>query len=113
MTFDYTSMGFITFDALCRPVTQIPPAGDTYFVEELTLAVSGAADWAAIASASGSRIPPLLYVLFTISFESPAIWLAVTQLRDLGVVSTVDQAGAELAPILARAIMESSAKVTQ
>ncbi len=23
--FDYTSTGFITFDALCRPVTQIPP----------------------------------------------------------------------------------------
>ena len=41
--FDYTSMGFITFDALCRPVSQIPPSGDTYFVEELTLAVSGAA----------------------------------------------------------------------
>lgn len=41
--FDDTSMGFITFDALCRPGTQIPPGGDTYSVEELTLAVSGAA----------------------------------------------------------------------
>lgn len=51
MTFDYTSMGFITFDALCRPVTQIPPAGDTYFVEELTLAVSGAAGSAVIVAA--------------------------------------------------------------
>ncbi len=49
--FDYTSMGFITFDALCRPVTQIPPAGDTYFVEELTLAVSGAAGSAVIVAA--------------------------------------------------------------
>lgn len=26
--FDYTSMGFITFDALCRPVTHIPPGGE-------------------------------------------------------------------------------------
>ena len=51
MTFDYTAMGFITFDALCRPVTHIPPGGDTYFVEELTLAVSGAAGSAVIVAA--------------------------------------------------------------
>ncbi len=50
-TFDYTSMGFITFDALCRPVTQIPPGGDTYFVEDFTLAVSGAAGSAVIVAA--------------------------------------------------------------
>ena len=37
MTFDYTSMGFHTFDALCRPVTEIPPAGATFFVDEFTL----------------------------------------------------------------------------
>lgn len=49
--FDYTVMGFITFDALCRPVSQIPPKGDTYFVEELTLAVSGAAGSAVIVAA--------------------------------------------------------------
>lgn len=49
--FDYTSMGFITFDALCRPVTHIPPGGGTYFVEELTIAVSGAAGSAVIVAA--------------------------------------------------------------
>ncbi|NBE06972.1 carbohydrate kinase family protein [Paragemmobacter ruber] len=49
--FDYTSMGFITFDALCRPVTQIPPGGDTYFVEDFALAVSGAAGSAVIVAA--------------------------------------------------------------
>jgi sugar/nucleoside kinase (ribokinase family) len=49
--FDYTSMGFITFDALCRPVTAIPPGADTYFVEEFTLAVSGAAGSAVIVAA--------------------------------------------------------------
>jgi sugar/nucleoside kinase (ribokinase family) len=49
--FDYTSMGFITFDALCRPVTHIPPGGDTYFVEDYTLAVSGAAGSAVIVAA--------------------------------------------------------------
>lgn len=49
--FDYTAMGFITFDALCRPVTQIPPGGGTQFVEELTLAVSGAAGSAVIVAA--------------------------------------------------------------
>ncbi|KIT17445.1 carbohydrate kinase family protein [Jannaschia aquimarina] len=49
--FDYTSVGFYTFDALCRPVTQIPPGGDTYFVEDFALAVSGAAGSAAIVAA--------------------------------------------------------------
>ena len=51
MTFDYTSMGFYTFDALCRPVTEIPPGGGTYFVEDFALAVSGAAGSAAIVAA--------------------------------------------------------------
>ena len=48
MTFDYTSMGFYTFDCLGRPVSHIPPGGDTYFIDELTLAVSGAAGSASI-----------------------------------------------------------------
>jgi lipoyl(octanoyl) transferase len=34
--------------------------------------------------------------------------LAVTQLRDFGVVSTVDQAGTSLAPLVARALVESA-----
>lgn len=56
-TFDYTSMGFITFDCLVRPVTAIPPGGETYFVDELTLAVSGAAGSAAIVAAKhGLRV---------------------------------------------------------
>ncbi len=55
--FDYTAMGFITFDALCRPVTALPPGADTYFVEEFTLAVSGAAGSAAIVAAKhGLRV---------------------------------------------------------
>lgn len=51
MTFDYTSIGFYTFDALCRPVTDLPPGGGTHFVDEFTLAVSGAAGSAAIVAA--------------------------------------------------------------
>lgn len=51
MRFDYTSIGFYTFDCLGRPVNSIPPGGDTYFIEELTLAVSGAAGSAAIVAA--------------------------------------------------------------
>ena len=51
MTFDYTSMGFHTFDALCRPVSDIPPNGGTFFVDDFTLAVSGAAGSAAIVAA--------------------------------------------------------------
>ena len=51
MAFDYTSMGFYTFDCLGRPVNDIPPGGGTYFIDELTLAVSGAAGSAAIVAA--------------------------------------------------------------
>ncbi len=51
MRFDYTSMGFITFDCLARPVTQIPPGAGTFYVEDFTLAVSGAAGSAVIVAA--------------------------------------------------------------
>jgi len=49
--YDYTSMGFYTFDCLGWPFTAIPPGGGCYPLEELTLAVSGAAGTAAIAAA--------------------------------------------------------------
>jgi sugar/nucleoside kinase (ribokinase family) len=49
--YDYTSMGFITFDCLGWPFTEVPPGGGTVFIEELTLAVSGAAGTAVIAAA--------------------------------------------------------------
>lgn len=51
MMFDYTSIGFYTFDCLGRPVTDIPPGAGTYFIDEFTLAVSGAAGCAAIVGA--------------------------------------------------------------
>jgi sugar/nucleoside kinase (ribokinase family) len=51
MKFDYSSIGFITFDCLGRPVTGLPPGGGAYFIDELTLAVSGAAGTAVIAAA--------------------------------------------------------------
>ena len=38
MTFDYTSMGFYTMDALCRPVTKIPDGGNTIFVDDFAIA---------------------------------------------------------------------------
>jgi sugar/nucleoside kinase (ribokinase family) len=44
-------MGFYTFDCLGWPFTEIPPGGGCYPIEELTLAVSGAAGTAAIAAA--------------------------------------------------------------
>jgi sugar/nucleoside kinase (ribokinase family) len=50
-TYDYTSMGFITFDCLGWPFTEVPPGGGTVFLDELTLAVSGAAGTAVIAAA--------------------------------------------------------------
>ncbi len=51
MRYDYAAMGFYTFDCLGWPVTAIPPNGDTYFIEDLTLAVSGAAGSAVIVGA--------------------------------------------------------------
>jgi sugar/nucleoside kinase (ribokinase family) len=50
-TYDYTSMGFYTFDCLGWPFTSIPPGGGCYPLDELTIAVSGAAGTAAIAAA--------------------------------------------------------------
>ncbi len=50
-TFDYASMGFITFDCLGWPFTAVPPGGGCYLIDELTMAVSGAAGVAAIAAA--------------------------------------------------------------
>ncbi|TPP04234.1 carbohydrate kinase family protein [Rhizobium glycinendophyticum] len=56
-SFDFSCVGFYTFDALCRPVTDIPPGGQTLFVEDYTLAVSGAAGSAAIIAAKyGLRV---------------------------------------------------------
>lgn len=51
MTYDYSCIGFITFDCLGWPVTAIPEGGGTHFIEDLTLAVSGAAGTAVIAAA--------------------------------------------------------------
>lgn len=49
--YDYTSMGFYTYDCLGWPFTAVPPGGGCYFIDELTLAVSGAGGTAAIAAA--------------------------------------------------------------
>ena len=51
MRYDYVSVGFYTFDCLGWPVSDIPPGGGTLFIEDLTLAVSGAAGTAAIVAA--------------------------------------------------------------
>ncbi len=51
MPFDYTALGFHTFDALCRPVSELPEGGSTLFVDDFALAVSGAAGAAAVAAA--------------------------------------------------------------
>ncbi len=51
MRYDYTSMGFYTFDCLGWPFTEVPEGGGCNFLDEFTLAVSGAAGGAAIATA--------------------------------------------------------------
>ena len=51
MTYDYSSVGFYTFDCLCWPFTGVPDGGGTVFVDDFTLAVSGAAGTAVIAAA--------------------------------------------------------------
>lgn len=49
--YDYVSMGFYTFDCLGWPFSEIPPGGGIAYIDELTLAVSGAAGTAAIVAA--------------------------------------------------------------
>ena len=49
--YDYVSMGFYTYDCLGWPFTEVPAGAGTVFIDELTLAVSGAGGTAAIAAA--------------------------------------------------------------
>jgi sugar/nucleoside kinase (ribokinase family) len=51
MTCDYASVGFYTYDCLGWPFEGVPPGGGTYFIDEMTVAVSGAAGAAVIAGA--------------------------------------------------------------
>lgn len=51
MQYDYSAMGFYTFDCLGWPVSSIPPGGSTHLIDEIAMAVSGAAGTAAIAGA--------------------------------------------------------------
>lgn len=51
MTVEYTSVGFYTYDCLGWPFGGVPPGGGTYFIDEMTIAVSGAAGAAVIAAA--------------------------------------------------------------
>lgn len=51
MRYDYAAMGFYTFDCLGRPVAAIPPGGGTLLIDEIAMAVSGAAGTAVIAAA--------------------------------------------------------------
>jgi sugar/nucleoside kinase (ribokinase family) len=51
MRYDYVSVGFYTFDCLGWPVSEVPAGGGTNFIEDITLAVSGAAGTAAILAA--------------------------------------------------------------
>lgn len=51
MRHDYVSMGFYTFDCLGWPFASVPEGGGTHLIQEMTLAVSGAAGTAAIVAA--------------------------------------------------------------
>ena len=51
MRYDYVSVGFYTFDCLGWPFEAVPAGGGTNFLQEITLAVSGAAGTAAIVAA--------------------------------------------------------------
>lgn len=51
MRYDYASIGFFTFDCLGRPVRRIPGPTEFDFLDEITIAVSGAAGAAAIVAA--------------------------------------------------------------
>ena len=50
MRYDYASIGFYTFDCIGWPFTAVPSGSETNFIDELTLAVSGAAGTASIAA---------------------------------------------------------------
>ena len=50
MKYDYSAIGFITFDCLGWPFTMMPAGGETILIEDFAMAVSGAAGSAVIAA---------------------------------------------------------------
>ena len=50
MQYDYSAIGFITFDCLGWPFNQMPEGGETALIDDFALAVSGAAGSAVIAA---------------------------------------------------------------
>ena len=51
MRYDYAAAGFHTFDCLGWPFDSVPAGGGTHLIQDLTMAVSGAAGTAVIAAA--------------------------------------------------------------
>ena len=51
MRYDYAAAGFYTFDCLGWPFDTVPAGGGTHLIQDLTMAVSGAAGTAVIAAA--------------------------------------------------------------
>jgi sugar/nucleoside kinase (ribokinase family) len=85
--YDYTSMGFYTFDCLGWPFTAIPPAGGCFAIDEMTLAVSGAAGTAAIAA---SRMGLKTLAVGGVGDDLMGEWV-VRRLRHFGVDTSAIQ----------------------
>ena len=43
--FDFSAIGFLVLDTLCRQCDEMPPTGGATFVEQIRMTPSGAAVW--------------------------------------------------------------------
>ena len=88
MRYDYTSIGFYTFDCIGWPFTAVPPGGGTNYIDEMTLAVSGAAGTASIAV---SKMDQSTLAVGGVGSDLMGDWV-LQRLRHFGVdISTMQQ----------------------
>ena len=87
MRYDYASMGFYTFDCLGWPFTAVPEGGGTFLLDEITLAVSGAAGTAAIV---GAKLGLSTLAIGGYGRDMLGDW-AVSRLREFGVDTSAIQ----------------------
>ena len=92
MRYDYSSIGFYTFDCLGWPFTTVPEGGGTHFIDELTLA--------GLTPAASQAVRPPRIAESPVSFECRVLTSLVTGPRQTAVIGRIVRAHVDDAVIL-------------